>query len=190
MHSFHRTLILAALASQLPMLAAAQTIEARPGLWAEAHVSTLNGKRMPSILDIQGALKPQERAAIVNAMNQLGLPAGWAPALSCASTSSYDVQALAKSAGDGACTVSIIEQRRDGARFAVSCTGQLNGKGQGEVKVLNQVQAESRYSMDGTYQGQPVKFEQKSQSKWIGADCSHPPQGIDPSWLKQGNAGS
>jgi len=185
----HRTLrwAIPCIAALGAATASAQTLEIRPGLWADAHLTTINGKKTPSILDIKGALKPADRAAIESAMQKIGLPAGWSPAMSCAANGTYDPATIARGASTGACTVTVTEQRRDGARFTVACTGELTGRGQGHVSITDKAQAETAFSMDATYKGQPIKFEQKGLSKWIGADCEHPPAGIDASWMRLGS---
>lgn len=46
----------------IPAGACAQSLDARPGLWAEASSSITNGKAMPTIFDVKGGLPAGEKA--------------------------------------------------------------------------------------------------------------------------------
>jgi len=59
------------------------------------------------------------------------------------------------------------------------------------VTILNGgTEARMTMSSRADIQGKPLNVEMKSVSKWIGADCAHPPAGIDPSWVDRDTEGS
>jgi len=170
--------------------ALAQTYPARPGLWASAHQATMDGKKLPGQLDIKGGMSPQQRQAIIQAMAQLGLPAGWSPSLSCETATQVSVQETLRKAQMDGCKVNVTDQRSDSLRFKMSCTptagqgahmgpmsgtGEVTGIGGQEVKMGTRIQA--------SIQGRMVNYESQTVSKWVGADCKHPPAGLDPSMV-------
>jgi hypothetical protein len=164
----------------------AEPTQVKPGLWAQAVSTTVNGKplKMPNMGDGPAA---QEWKRIQQAMKQFGLPEGWQPGLSCQRESSVDARDLiAKDKMASGCKFDVLEQRRDGGRFSMRC--QLPegvSQGSGEVTVTNGTEArfDSRSRMETG--GQAVSLETKVVSKWVGPDCAHPPAGIDPSWVQQ-----
>ncbi len=160
----------------------AEPLAFRPGLWAGASNTTLNGQRLPTVLDIQGAMQPAERQAIVDAMAQAGLPAGWAPRLECAPTGSLNLAAIKGAEG---CSANVTSQNASGASFDVVCRGRMNGKGHGTVKVIDDRNATGHWTMDGVAMGLPVRMEQSIQAKWIGDSCTDMPPGIDRAWLNR-----
>lgn len=181
------SMLLAAGVSLLAVQAQAQTVPTKPGLWAQAHQTLLNGQKLPGRLDVKGAMPPAQRQAIERAMQTLGLPAGWSPAMHCQAGSQLDIASSLKDAKAQGCDVKLTDQSGDRVRFAMSCrTPDGNtAKGEGEYTGVGSAEVRGRYTMTSQYQGQPLKMDSQSVSKWLGSDCSKPPAGIDPSWLSQ-----
>lgn len=188
MKSIVKPIVLAACAMAICAAAPAQTIEGRTGLWAGAHQTLMNGKPMPNMFDIKGAMTQPEKDAIAAAMKKLGLPAGWTPTLECATSKTYDVPAIIQKATiDSQCKVEGLTMTGSGASFKLACA-QPNGpvmNGAGDIKVTGTTESQIKLTMAGTVNGQPVQFEQTTVNKWIGPDCSNPPPGIDLKWLRQ-----
>lgn len=156
----------------------AQTVSVKPGLWASSTAGTVNGQKLPSILDIKGALTPQQKSALVSGMQQLGLPAG-SPSLACQETETF---ALPKPQSTEQCTFTASPSDATSGTIRMSCNGQLKGSGQGSYKVTGKTTATLDWKMEGTTpQGTPIKMEQTTVYKWVQADCSQPPKGLDPS---------
>ncbi len=156
----------------------AQTVSVKPGLWASSTAGTMNGHKLPSILDIKGALTPQQKSALVSGMQQLGLPVG-SPGLACQETESF---ALPKPQSTEQCTFNASPSDATSGIIQMSCNGQLKGSGQGTYKVSGKTTATLDWKMEGTTpQGTPIKMEQTTVYKWVQADCSQPPKGLDPS---------
>jgi len=184
-----------ALAFSLGLLAAAaaraENVQVKPGLWAQSNITTVNGKQMQMPNLGAGA---QEYQRIQQAAKQIGLPEGGIPSLSCERKGSYDArELLAKEKMASECKFDVLDQRRDGARFSLRCQMPQGGvsQGSGEVTILNGgTEARMTMSSRADIQGKPLNVEMKSVSKWIGADCAHPPAGIDPSWVDRDTEGS
>ena len=169
----------------------AENIQVKTGLWAGTSVTTVNGKtlQMPNMGNGPAA---QEWQRMQQAAKQFGLPEGGTPSLSCERKGSYDGrEMLAKEKTGSDCKFDLLEQRRDGARFSLQCKMPQGGTstGKGEVTILNGTEARITATSRAEVQGQVLNLEWKSVSKWIGADCAHPPAGIDPSWVENDDAG-
>ena len=48
-------------------------------------------------------------------------------------------------------------------------------QGEGEYTGVGSAEVRGRYTMTSQYQGQPLKMDSQSVSKWLGSDCSKPP---------------
>lgn len=157
--------------------AQAQTLSVKPGLWASASTTRINGSDMPTLMDVKGAMTPQQRSGLTAAMARLGLPAGSNLALHCQRTDSYRLPA--PEALDG-CQVKVDPTNATSGTIALSCSGALNGSGRGSYEVTGKTAARQQLSMDATSRGMPLKLEQSTVFKWLGDDCERLPQGIDP----------
>jgi len=133
-----------------------------------------------------------EYQRIQQAAKQLGLPEGGIPSLTCEHKGSFDArEMLAKEKMASECKVDVLDQRRDGARFSLHCQMPQGGtsQGSGELTILNGgTEARMSVSSRGEVMGKPLNVEMKGVSKWIGADCAHPPAGIDPGWVENEDA--
>jgi hypothetical protein len=163
----------------------ADTLQVRQGLWVSSTIITLNGQPM-EMPDMGGGAAGQEWQRMQQVAKQLGLPPSGMVSFNCERKGVYDLrEELAKQNKDATCKIDLLDQRRDGARFAMHCQSPQYGasEGKGEATVLNGTEA--RYAMTGhaVVMGKPMNTEIKSVDKWIGADCAHPPAGIDPSWV-------
>ncbi|WP_431259982.1 DUF3617 domain-containing protein [Roseateles chitinivorans] len=180
-----RSASLSVIALSLGLLAAtppvqAQSISVKPGLWASASVNTLNGRKMPTIFDIKGALTAQQKSSLSAAMAQLGLPAGGSPHLDCQKSAEF---ALPKPESVEQCTTQLKPADASSGTFTMSCKSDVvSGTGAGTYEVKDKSTATVKVSFKGsTVQGQPLSYDSSSVHKWIGSDCDAPPPGVDPS---------
>jgi hypothetical protein len=167
----------------LPAAADAQTVPAKPGLWASASQVVLNGKPMPTLFDIRG-IPETKKTQLRQAMAQAGLPAGWNPSLDCRTETEVDLQAImAKMQADG-CAPKITSNT--GSRITGTMDCEADGtKGHGTVEVTGIGSNAVTYlmTMTGTINGAPMTYKATTVSKFIGADCSQLPPGVDASML-------
>jgi hypothetical protein len=171
------------LASGTP--AQAQTIPAKPGLWAASTVVTINGKQMPTRFDFKGALTEQQKSAIRQAMAQLGLPKNGNPSLICSTATEVDLQQMMADARSHGCVPTVTDRARDHISFNLACkTPQgLTAAGNGSATGINTDRVNYAYAMKGVADGTPVTYEARQVQQFVGPDCQHPPAGIDPQWI-------
>jgi len=181
--AFRSAPVFAALALTLGLSAVpaqAQSISVKPGLWASASVNTLNGKKLPTIFDIQGALTPQQKSSLAAAMAKVGLPPGGSPHLDCQQSAEFT---LPKPQSVDECSTQVKPSDATSGTFTMSCkSATASGTGNGSYQVTDKSSATVKVSFKGTTaQGMPITYESTSVHKWIGSDCSAPPPGVDPS---------
>jgi len=165
-----------AAAAALAAGAQAQSVNVKPGLWASSTAGTVNGRKMPSILDVNGALTPQQKSALVAGMQQLGLPPG-SPNLSCQETETFT---LPKPQSTEQCSFTASPSDASSGTIQMTCNGQAKGSGQGSYKVTGKTSATMNWKVEVVSQGTPIKMEQTTVFKWVQADCSQAPKGMDP----------
>lgn len=168
-----------------PLAQAATTVAVQPGLWVGASETTINGKRLPTMLDIRGALSPEQKSQITKAMSTHGLPAGWQPATMCVSASSYDLNAFLSAAGRQGCTLSSVQSTPGHVRFKGHCdlpnsgVGPTVGEVEGELSLTGKTDWHMETRMTGTIGGYAMTSASKQVGKWIGADCRAVPKGLE-----------
>ncbi len=174
------TLIAACL---LPAAANAQTVPTKAGLWASASQVVLNGKAMPTIFDIRG-VPDAKKTQLRQAMAQAGLPAGWNPSLDCQTETQVDLQAMmAKMQADG-CTPKITSNTGNRITGTMDCTADgTKGHGTVEVTGIGSTSVTYLMTMTGTINGAPMTYKATTVSRYIGADCSQLPPGVDADML-------
>jgi hypothetical protein len=174
------TLSLGLLAASEP--AQAQSISVKPGLWASASVNTLNGRKMPTIFDINGALTAQQKSSLSAAMTKVGLPAGGSPHLACQQSAEFT---LPKPESVEQCTTQVKPADATAGTFTMSCKSEMaNGTGVGTYEVKDKTTATVKVAFKGTTaQGVPLSYESNSVHKWVGSDCNTPPAGVDSSLM-------
>lgn len=177
---------LALLASSLlPAMANADTVPTKPGLWASASQVVLNGKPMPTIFDIKG-VPEAKKAQLRQAMAPAGLPAGWSPSIDCQTQAQVDLeQIMAKMQADG-CTPKITSNTGSRITGTMDCAADgTKGHGTVEVTGIGSTSVTYLMTMTGTINGAPMTYKATTVSKFIGADCSQLPPGVDAGMLSQ-----
>ncbi len=176
-------MVAAVMAASIGLVGAAQaqSVSVKPGLWASSTAGTVNGHKLPSIFDIKGALTPQQKSSLAAGMEQLGLPVG-SPNLSCQESETFT---LPKPKQTEQCTFTAVPADANSGLIKMSCAGEVKGSGEGRYKVTGKTMATIDWRMEGTAQGgAPLKVEQTTVYKWVQADCSQPPQGMDPALVE------
>lgn len=171
-----RALAVLAALSGLGLAASAQEVAVKPGLWASATTSTINGSRAPTLFDVNGAMTPAQKSAAQAALARHGLPAGSNVALYCQRGATYR---LPKPDGADGCSVQVTPTNASSGTIAMSCKGQFNGTGRGSYEVVDRTSATQKFAVDATARGMPVKLESTTVFKWLGSDCSQQPAGLD-----------
>ncbi|TAK77009.1 MAG: DUF3617 family protein [Aquabacterium sp.] len=167
----------------IPTGACAQSLDARPGLWAEASSSIINGKAMPTIFDVKGGLPAGEKARIKQVMAKLGLPPNWNPKLQCLTKASFDSAEVIRKAA-ASCPSPSVKARGNEISYSARCQEQgTEAQVTGNVRAVSDTEIRSNSRVEAQVQGQKVVSEHQTVSKWLGADCTQPPAGIDPQWL-------
>lgn len=173
----------AAQSAPQPSPAPSAMLQFKPGLWAIATRGTFNGGPLPAILDPQTSLPPAQRQALAVVLRQAGLPSGWSPSLECSRGKVALDLAVIK--GIEGCHATATHSNATSASFDLVCRGQISAKGQGSVAIVSDTSAEGRWTLDGGVMSLPVRMSQSMQARWLGKDCSQPPPGIDPAWVKR-----
>ncbi len=174
--------------------AMAQPLDLKPGLWVSASRNLINGEDPGGARLFMSSLDSATAAKVRAAMKRFGLPEGWTPSLSCMTMANFDPQAVAARAAEQGCSPQ-VKARADKVEFAGRCTRDLpqplpgtgtrrvNTTVSGEVVRVSAGETTSRTRAVSDIGGRQTVMESRDISKWVGADCEHPPTGIDPSWL-------
>jgi hypothetical protein len=181
----NKPFLLAAALLAAASVSQAEPVQVKPGVWAFAVTTTINGRPlpMPALGDGPAA---QEWRRMQQLVKQFGLPEGGHPGLACQRESAIDVrQLIAKDELASKCKIDLLEQRRDGGRFSLNCQSADGvAQGKGEATVINGTEARVSATSHAVMHGQALDMETRTVSKWVGPDCQHPPAGIDPSWIQ------
>ena len=168
---------------------AATSVAVQPGLWVGASETTINGKRLPTLLDIHGALSAEQKSQITKAMSAHGLPAGWQPGTMCVTASSYDLNAFLSAAGRQGCALSSVQSTPGHVRFKGRCDlpnpglGPTVGDVEGELSLTGKTDWRMETRMTGTIGGYAMTSVSKQVGKWIAADCRAVPKGLEDGLL-------
>lgn len=177
--AFAAALVCAALAPALH----AQTVPAKPGLWASASQAVINGKPLPTIFDIHG-IPESQKTQLRQAMAQAGLPAGWNPSLTCEKATEVDLQTILGQMKAEGCDPEITSNTGSHITGKVQCaSGPSKGSGTVDVSGVGSAQVTYVLNMTGTINGAPMTYKATTISKFIGSDCSQLPPGVDESML-------
>ncbi|ESQ83768.1 DUF3617 family protein [Asticcacaulis benevestitus] len=173
------TLVVAALPAQ------AQTVPAKPGLWAQASEAVLNGKKLPTLFDIKGVPEAKKNQ-LRQSMAAAGLPAGWNPSLSCEKATQVDLQEVLANMKAQGCAASITSQTADHISANLQCKSETGiATGTANVSGINSSSVTYVMNLTGTMYGQPMTYKATSINKFLGSDCSALPAGVDASMLSR-----
>lgn len=161
------------------------SLNGRAGLWVEASMITMNGIKLPGVLDAPAGVAPAEVTDIREAMKKLGLPEGWDPKLVCLTRDSFDVAAATQKAA-GVCPSPEIVVQGNSVKYQARCdtSGDQRLAVTGDVNVREGVEMTQNSRQEVLVRGLKMVTEARSVSRWLGADCSQAPKGIEPQWLQ------
>ncbi|HEX5374439.1 MAG TPA: DUF3617 family protein [Aquabacterium sp.] len=161
------------------------SLNGRAGLWVEASLVTMNGVKLPGVLDVQGGLAPADVQQIRGAMKTLGLPEGWDPKLVCLTPDAFDV-AVATQKAAGVCPSPELVIHGNSVKYQARCETGADQRlvVSGDVSVQNEVEMTQSSRQEVLVRGLKTVTEARSVSRWLGADCSQAPKGIEPQWLQ------
>jgi hypothetical protein len=176
-------LIASLLGLAIPHACVAQNLNGRPGQWVEVRALTLNGAPVPGPLITSNGLSPEQKSAVRLAMSKLGMPENWTPRLACLTKESFDVQAaVARAVLD--CPKPTVKTQGSKARFSAKCQrDDTVATLTGDIEVIGGTEFRQTYVTQAKLQGVKVRSETRTISKWVGPDCSVPPEGISTEWL-------
>jgi hypothetical protein len=181
-----RTLILASAGLgflSIGIAAYAQTVPSKPGLWASASEVVLNGKKMPTIFEINGVPEAKKQQ-LRQSMAAAGLPAGWNPSLTCETASEVDIQQVLASMKADGCVGTITSRTPTHITADLQCKSpQGNSIGKADVSGVSTSTVTYVINMTGMLYGKPMTYKASTTSKFLGSDCSNLPAGIDPSMV-------
>lgn len=165
--------------------AADASLNGRAGLWVEASMITMNGIKLPGVLDAPAGLAPAEVTHIREAMKNLGLPEGWDPKLVCMTREAFDV-AVATQKAAGVCPSPEIKVQGSSVRYQARCEtgGDQRLAVTGDVSIREGVEMTQNSRQEVLVRGLTMVTEARSVSRWLGADCTQAPKGIEPQWLQ------
>ena len=169
----------------LVMAAQAQTVPAKPGLWASASKVELNGRAMPTLFDING-IPDAKKAQMRQSMAAAGLPAGWNPFLTCETATQVDLQEVLDKMKAQGCTAAITSQTGSRVTASLQCTN-VSGNGAGTVEVTGIGTTTVNYvaNLSGVMLGQPMTYKGSTVSRFLGSSCTDLPPGVDASMVTQ-----
>lgn len=161
----------------------AQSVTTKAGLWIVANKTTINGKKIPGILDVTG-ISESDKQKIRNAMKNAGLPTDSNPAFYCQQSDTIDINDVLKKVQTD-CPNPSVKVSGSKISYNGKChTDKGDADVSGIITILSKTESRSQMDASINVQGQQLKMHQQDVSKWIGANCDVPPAGIDPMWLK------
>lgn len=160
-----------------------QTINSKAGLWIVSTKLTVNGKKMPGILDMKG-ISEIEKQKIRIALKTLGVPADWNPALFCQKSDTIDMNDILRKT-KAECANPKVNVNGSDITYTAQCIGeQGSGTVTGKVTILSRTESKGEMDVISNIQGKAIKMHHENISKWLGSDCNVLPMGIDPMWAQ------
>jgi hypothetical protein len=161
----------------------AQTVPSKPGLWASASEVLVDGKKMPTIFEINGVSEAKKQQ-LRQSMAAAGLPAGWNPSITCETASEVDIQQVLASMKADGCVGTITSRTQTHITADLQCKSpQGNSIGKADVSGVGSTTVTYVINMTGTLYGKPMTYKASTTSKFLGSDCSTLPAGVDPSMV-------
>ena len=151
----------------------------RPGLWENTVSMKSGGGQMDAAMarmrDELARMPPEQRAQVeaMMARQGLGMAAGQPNTLrSCVSPEMAARDMM--DTGDGRCKSTGHSRTGNVVRFKFACQGEGNqpgGEGEGEFTLISDTENKGKVSITTSRQGQPLRMDIESASRWVAADC-------------------
>jgi hypothetical protein len=176
--------LLAAMA--VAAFAAAGTAHAqkvRPGLWEGTFsMKTPGAPEMQAQMDAHRAriqeqlarMPPEQRAQMEAMLNRAGM--GTSPDNSQAARTCITPEMAARNqmpTADARCKSTGYSRTGNTVRFKFVCEGANRTEGEGEFTLVSDTETKGKMSSTVQRQGQTMRVDMETSSKWIGADCGN-----------------
>jgi hypothetical protein len=165
-------LIMSAL-TLIPMIALADKLDVKTGLWESTTITEIGGMAMPSMPpEVLAKMPPEQRAQMEAMMNRgSGNPV---TSQSCVTEKDLERGLRPEPTKEQSCKVDSISSSGKTQETHVTCTTS-RGKSTGVFKMT----ATSRESYEGTMDmntaanGRPMTIKMRLKGKWLGANCGN-----------------
>lgn len=155
----------------------AQAQKIRPGLWENTvSMKSSDGRLEAAMAQMQEQLArmpPEQRAQVEAMMARQGLGVAAGKPNTARSCISPEMAARDQfDPGDGRCKSTGHTRNGNVVRFQFVCPGEgAQSEGEGEFTVLSDTENRGKIRVSAARQGQTMRMEMDTHSKWVGADC-------------------
>jgi hypothetical protein len=155
----------------------AQAQKIRPGLWENSVTMKSSGGQvegaMARMQEQLASMPPEQRAQVEAMMARQGM--GMAPGKPNTARSCISPEMAARDEfhpGDSRCKSTGHSRSGNTVRFKFSCQGEGGGgEGEGEFTLISDKETKGKMSVTTQRQGQTMRMDMESTSRWLGADC-------------------
>jgi hypothetical protein len=170
--------LLALVALSLVCATDAHAQKIRPGLWENTVSMKSSGGQMEAAMaQMQAqlaAMPPEQRAQVEAMMARQGVGIGGAgkpnAVRSCISPEMAARDEF--NPGDSRCKATGHSRSGNTVRFKFACQrDNTTAEGQGEFTLVSETETRGKMFVNTTRQGQTMRMEMESQSRWLGKDC-------------------
>lgn len=157
----------------------AQAQKIRPGLWENTvSMKSSGGQVEAAMAQMQqqlASLPPEQRAQVEAMMARQGIGMGAGKPHTVRSCISPEMAARDQfDTGDGRCKSSGHSRSGNVVRFKFVCQADQHGAtgdGEGEFTLVSETENRGKMRINATRQGQTMRMEMDTTSRWLGADC-------------------
>ena len=157
--------------------AQAQAQKIRPGLWENSVTMKSGGGEMDAAMARMqqelARMPPEQRAQMEAMMAQrgMGMAAGKPNTVrTCITPEMANRDELHP--GDGRCKSTGHSRSGNMVRFKFACEHERgNAEGEGEFTLVSATETKGKMFVNTTRQGQAMRMDMESSSRWLGADC-------------------
>lgn len=147
----------------------------RPGLWeTTVNMGGEMGAQMARMQQQMANLPPAQRAQIEAMMASQGVGVGVGKPNTVRSCITPEMAARDQfNPGDRNCRSMSHTRSGNTVRFRFACDGERGGtaEGEGEFTIVSDAETRGKMFVNATRQGQTMRMDMQSTSKWLGADC-------------------
>jgi hypothetical protein len=157
----------------------AQAQKIRPGLWENTvSMKSSDGRMEAAMAQMQEQLArmpPEQRAQVEAMMARQGVGLGAGKPNTVRSCISPEMAARDQfDTGDGRCKSTGHTRSGNVVRFKFVCQADqqgASGDGEGEFTLVSETENRGKMRINATRQGQTMRMEMDTTSRWLGADC-------------------
>lgn len=157
----------------------AQAQKIRPGLWENTvSMKSSDGRMEAAMAQMQEQLArmpPEQRAQVEAMMARQGVGLGAGKPNTVRSCITPEMAARDQfDTGDGRCRSTGHTRSGNVVRFKFMCQADqqgASGDGEGEFTLVSETENRGKMRINATRQGQTMRMEMDTTSRWLGADC-------------------